>query len=311
MQELMLPVLPEDLERDIFELSAHSCRLSTLRLMLVARRVKIWVEPLLYQSLVSRSFVWSHIGAVDYPVLRGLPTLLDIVETKGTSSFLRDRVRNLMLPSFAPGDINTVAAILSACSGVQNLYMNVASALSMPTLLPILAQLPLTRLCCNVQFLFGPRSQIDFTHQLFAQITHIEVFDKPRTRVDGLKSWSNLALVPHLTHVSFVDPSFISVSPALLCASNSLRAVVVMAHRWAAQPLIDSQPDGEKLLKDPRFVVMDYIDMQLDWQVGAHGRMDYWWRANDFIARRRAGEVESPFLEDIMMGNKQGSRLKW
>ncbi|KAJ6482294.1 hypothetical protein C8R47DRAFT_1073586 [Mycena vitilis] len=309
MQELMLPapVLPEDLERDIFELSAHSCPLSTVRLMLVARRVKLWVEPLLYQSLVSRSFMWSHIGAVDYPVLRGLPTLLDIVEKKSTSSFLREKVRNLMLPSFAPGDINTVAAILSACSGVENLYVNVASAVSMPTLLPMLSQIPLTRLCCNVQFLFGSHSQIDFTHQLFARMTHLEVFDKPRTRVDYLKSWGDLALVPNLTHVSFVAPAFITVSPSLLRASTSLRAVIVMAHRWAAQPLIDSHVDGEELLKDPRFVVMDYIDMQADWQVGVHGGVDYWWRANDFIARRSAGEVESPFLEDIILGDEQTS----
>ncbi|KAJ6564485.1 hypothetical protein B0H19DRAFT_79022 [Mycena capillaripes] len=74
------PIHPEDLEREIFEISAHSQPVFILTLMLVARRVKIWLEPLLYRTIV-----------LDHP-LEGHPihswdTLFPILESKPASFF--------------------------------------------------------------------------------------------------------------------------------------------------------------------------------------------------------------------------------
>ncbi|KAJ7121829.1 hypothetical protein C8R43DRAFT_1136349 [Mycena crocata] len=51
MTVLGLPVLPVELEREIFEIAAHSRPRSVPTLVLVASRVKVWVEPFLYRTI--------------------------------------------------------------------------------------------------------------------------------------------------------------------------------------------------------------------------------------------------------------------
>ncbi|KAJ7762894.1 hypothetical protein B0H16DRAFT_1528085 [Mycena metata] len=63
------PAFPPELERLVFEMAAHARPPTIPTFMRVARRVKIWVEPLLYRTL--------HLCAIledvpaDYPVFRG------------------------------------------------------------------------------------------------------------------------------------------------------------------------------------------------------------------------------------------------
>ncbi|KAJ7622098.1 hypothetical protein FB45DRAFT_121814 [Roridomyces roridus] len=61
------PSLPPELERDLFELAAYTRPRSIPKLMLVAWRVKAWVEPLLYCFfLFSEGRLGLH-GAETYP----------------------------------------------------------------------------------------------------------------------------------------------------------------------------------------------------------------------------------------------------
>ncbi|KAJ6493970.1 hypothetical protein C8R47DRAFT_1117891 [Mycena vitilis] len=201
-----------------------------------------------------------------------------------------------MLPSFTSEENDNVARILSACSGVESIYINVVPKINIPTLLPMLTRLPLTRLCCDLHFLFGSKTRINFAHPVFALITHLDVLDRPG--INNIEPWKNLPLIPHLTHLSFTHPEFATVSLPLLRTCASLRVMLVMSYKFTAESLISSLPDGQELLDDHRFVIMDYLDLQKDWQKGAYTGINYWSRAEEFIAKRRLGEVSSPFYDD-------------
>ncbi|KAJ6574343.1 hypothetical protein B0H19DRAFT_1124268 [Mycena capillaripes] len=213
------PALPHELERHIFEISAHSRPLSIPTLILVAWRVKIWVEPLLY-----RTIVWSRTGldCNRLPIARG-NTILKAIKSK-PSAFIQDNVHHLMLD----GGGNARIALLTACRAVKNLWVGAGDTLH--DLFPLAEDLLLMRISCHLGWLFGGFAPIDFTHRLFARITHLELVDYAYP-VDP-RIWGNLTLVPHLTHLSFWEPVFVSFFPTFLRTCHSLRVLVVLDLRY-------------------------------------------------------------------------------
>lgn len=51
-------------------------------------------------------------------------------------------------------------------------------------------------------------------------------------------------------------------------------------------------PDGAELGSDPRFVMLVVRDILVGWESGARTRGDYWERADEFVAKRRSGEIK-------------------
>jgi len=142
----------------------------------------------------------------------------------------------------------------------------------------VIEDLPLKQLYCTAEDVFGPLPQIDFTHRVFATITHFEVFDDAIER----EIWSGLALLPSLTHLCFNYDGPVDVWLDLLATCKSLRVLVVLDRSLA----------HSELAKDPRFVAMGCALETKDWRMGAHTGIDYWSRAEDFIAKRRSGELD-------------------
>ncbi|KAJ6537495.1 hypothetical protein DFH09DRAFT_1090848 [Mycena vulgaris] len=110
--------LPPELEQKIFERAVLSRSLSIPTLMRIARawRVKHWVEPLLYRTLV--------VGIDEEDLATGLPlcdlhTFKRIARTK-SPKFPRDFVRNLMI-YLLPAEESK--EILSICTAVENLWI--------------------------------------------------------------------------------------------------------------------------------------------------------------------------------------------
>ncbi|KAJ7935632.1 hypothetical protein B0H13DRAFT_1854267 [Mycena leptocephala] len=65
--------------------------------------------------------------------------------------------------------------------------------------LPVLAAMPLQRFCVNTENLFTP-GRADFTHALFAHITHLELLDEVQRSlgvIEPILGW------PRLTHLAF------------------------------------------------------------------------------------------------------------
>ncbi|KAJ7259208.1 hypothetical protein C8J57DRAFT_1515284 [Mycena rebaudengoi] len=175
------PSFPLELERDIFEIAATHWHPKTMpTLLVVARRVRQWIEPLLYRTLVM-----GREGCLLNPtaLLHIQPTTLK-------------HVQNLLV-------WNTLACrsdllrVLPLCSGVQRLaFFDIPNA---PPVLPALEQMPLP-----VQYLSLIKTSaldlIDPTRPLFRTLTHLDMIDGIVERPLDF----NFAELPALTHLSML-----------------------------------------------------------------------------------------------------------
>ncbi|KAF7358397.1 hypothetical protein MVEN_00889800 [Mycena venus] len=279
--------VPIELERAIFEMAADIRPLSIPTFMLVARRVKEWVKPLLYRTIP----VCEENGDVpEGHLLFRIDTLLDMIQS---GIFPGDAVRNLLIQ--VDGDRTT---LLSACPNTENLWINADLG---PNLFPQISVFPLKRLTCNLMVLFGPERPMDFTYRLFSRLTHLEILDSmlfnaSDTEVDP-KMLLDLAVIPHLSHLAFAhvedfsDVGFIDFFLPLLRGCKSLRLLIVFDPY--VHILIPRHKDKEELVRDERFVVMENKFYTKEWILGAHTGIDYWSRADDFVAKRRSGEIDA------------------
>ncbi|KAJ7131403.1 hypothetical protein C8R44DRAFT_774785 [Mycena epipterygia] len=275
------PLLPPELERVIFGLAAHFWPLSIPTLMLVAWRVKEWVEPLLYRTITFRDGELD-MGMEGHPTVHEDGKAFVALLKSRPASFFRDAVRHVLLTSNTPRDV--AEFVLSVCSGVENLWILVYEDLHDP-LLPLMGHLFLKQLYCNLQRVFGS-APIDFTHNLFSQMTHLELFDIPDS---DPQFWSGIVLIPHLTHLAFNDLGFLPMGPTLLRTCSSLRLLILLSPLRA---YVTNHPQIEELAKDGRFVLLFCPRYFEDWQMGAHTGIDYWSRAEDFVAKRRSGQID-------------------
>ncbi|KAJ7924104.1 hypothetical protein B0H13DRAFT_2315716 [Mycena leptocephala] len=272
-------VFPPELERKIIELAAHDHPICMPTLMLVAWRVKEWVEPLLYRTLFFGS---------SYRLEGHLAPRADIFASLIQSRtkpplFFHQAVRNILISNY--DSLPAADLILSTCSGVENLSI---AGIRQRTALPALTGLALKRLYCNLDGLFGSQEKIDFTHGLFAHLTHLDLFYLGTILPNTL---SGLALIPHLSHLSFQDDDYRSHPSApltLLQTCSALRVLVSLILRKGEHERVDDA----NILAYPRFVRMVRLSYAADWQIGVHTGDDYWRRAEVFIARRISGEVD-------------------
>ncbi|KAF8185828.1 vacuolar protein sorting-associated protein 26-domain-containing protein [Mycena galopus ATCC 62051] len=257
--------LPPELERHTFEIAAHSDLKSIPTLLLVAHRVKIWLEPILY-SVVIASDPLTGLLCFD-PVHFSLAL---------HSRAFSQHVTNLLCRWFPHPQL---VAVLASCSAVENLML----LSNHPDLLPFLSAMPLRRLHTTLKDLFP--TGVDFTHPLFLHITHLELMDSLH---GGEDLWKGLAVIPNLTHLAFWTLRSIPFFRATLAACPTLRILVFRYHRARA----DLGKRLDSLAHDTRFVLMSAQSFIKDWQIGALGGEDFWVRAERFIAQRNSGEID-------------------
>ncbi|KAJ6610646.1 hypothetical protein B0H10DRAFT_2224807 [Mycena sp. CBHHK59/15] len=157
--------------------------------------------------------------------------------------------------------------------------------------LRLLAALLLQRLSVNLDDLFPGSVWTDFAYPLFAQITHLHLFDWRSREWDG---WSGLARIPRLTHLSF---SKIGIADCV-CRGALLhcKALEVFAILYSSRfDLDDRGPDHAALATDPRLVLLVVRNYWIEWGTGARGGEDYWVRADALVKQRRSGETKSYF----------------
>ncbi|KAJ7088095.1 hypothetical protein C8R44DRAFT_892895 [Mycena epipterygia] len=165
-----VPAFPLELEQQIFEIAALLQPVGIPKLMLVAWRVKEWVEPLLYRII-----------ALDQP--RRLPVLPAITTTLLSSAmesrpaFFHRVIRHIMI-----SDVHTSIPeyVLSICSGVDNLWVNDDLTQTISVMEPLRLQhlyaqtLPFLRILSPL-------------HPFFSRITHLELMDAPDAQ--DLEAW--------------------------------------------------------------------------------------------------------------------------
>ncbi|KAJ6526512.1 hypothetical protein DFH09DRAFT_1095224 [Mycena vulgaris] len=285
------PVFPTELERDIFGMAARSHLQCIPRLILVAWRVKSWLEPLLYETIIffppdptphlRRRPTWKE-QIMDGDPIHSRDTLFPILQSESHAFF-----RHAALLELESKDAKLV---LSHCRSIENLWLSGPYQM-LHRVLSLVADLPLKKFRGCVSRLFGSEPQIDFSHRFFAQITHLALIDWPDgARVDPA-IWSKLSLVPNLTHLSWA-PIFLDGCLPLLRTCPSLRVLIVL--KWGRLDThVLHHPDRDALENDPRFVmmVMAFAHEASDWQIGTRTGRDYWLRVEEFVAKRKSGEA--------------------
>jgi hypothetical protein len=209
-------------------------------------------------------------------------TLLRLISTR-PPSFFETSVRHLLIDdmteeSFDPAALNTIA---SACCGVTDLFVNI----SVSPLMPFFHRMnSLRRLGISLEGLFGG-VKCDFTHSAFTNITHLEIFDQKTIDI-------SLSLSPllNLTHLAFNFRGFLHTAARVLQTYPKLLYLVFVTVRgelWEGD-----EQRCTTLAEDSRFVVTMRGPFREDWLLGAHAGLDFWTRAEAFVAQRRAGKIE-------------------
>ncbi|KAF7333289.1 hypothetical protein MSAN_02423600 [Mycena sanguinolenta] len=273
------PFLPHELEHAIFELAAltHPKRIPIL--MLVAHRVKNWVEHLLYRVVIMMSTLPRR-DLFNYPML--IPeTLLNIIRVK-PPEFLPNSVQHLFLNATIKR--NELTAIYSACIHVTNLVDYLCGSPQNPAFGRLSH---LRRLTLGLQdFLIC--YNMNHTHPTLRRITHLQL----------LSTWNHgslaeltrcLPLVPSLTHIALRSVSHDVPLQNTLCAAQNICCIVFL-----------EVPVGDRiglvtneLALDPRFVCLDWGGGFVeDWLHSVDTGEDYWAFAEAFIAARQAGRVD-------------------
>ncbi|KAJ7138377.1 hypothetical protein C8R44DRAFT_342749 [Mycena epipterygia] len=275
-------MLPAELERSIFEIAAFHDPECMVNLVLVARRVQIWIEPLMYEVLSIHPY-----GPTERIFRRPLRALHNSMPLYG------EHARHVCFRDMYRSDV--VAEVLFECTGTRNLAFFNAAFDSPETVLPILEALPLQRLSgVALAHLFPTPAPKDFTDPLCAQITHLGVSDY---RDGGLDTWSRIAKMPLLTCLSFhQDGISNSFCKYVLKRCASLEVLVMVCGDYPT--LVLRAPGRAELADDPRFVMLVVTDFTQDWETGARGGEDYWVRARALVNKRRSGEMEGYFAEE-------------
>ncbi|KAJ6449355.1 hypothetical protein C8R45DRAFT_759820, partial [Mycena sanguinolenta] len=190
--------LPPELERAIFELAAVARPIRIPSLMLVARRTKEWLEPLLYRVIfVSGSIIDNMHGFPSVP----LDILLAVIAKKPTS-FFRSSVTHVFLEN--PPEIEptlwarAVNTILTACQGVGQLSISSPHISYRGSLDRVHGP---RRLTMHVAPILAP-FPTDFSANVFRHLTHLELLDAD-VFPTGMDIGAHLTLAPVLTHISF------------------------------------------------------------------------------------------------------------
>jgi hypothetical protein len=137
--------------------------------------------------------------------------------------------------------------------------------------------------------LFGSRDAVDFSHPLFLSITHLDVF----VDLADAAMYTRLATIPALTHLCLNGVIAWDIFRGLLADCSTLKLLVnVWNHQLAspAEKFANATP-----FVDARFVVATFMDYWADWEAGAEGREDFWVAAEEFVARKRRGEIPGTF----------------
>ncbi|KAJ7440606.1 hypothetical protein FB451DRAFT_1058754 [Mycena latifolia] len=274
-------VLPLELEKEIFEYAARSNPKGMPTLIIVARRVKTWIEPLLYRVVcVSESYRMLQPGR---PRITSRACLKMLALRPAT--FIHDHVQHLSLTSDLTSPSH--AHRLAAFSGIANLAL--FNGNPSPQFLPIMAAMPLRRLSTELASLF-PSTGIDFDHPIFSQLTHLDLLN---TNVSD--EWAvGLGRLPCLTHLSFnwvhgsrhPAPAF----DAVLLHCSFLQVLILnVAHQ---NNIVDLTEEYTSFAEDPRLVLMVLEDAMSDWELGADGGADYWVRAERFVKKRESGAIK-------------------
>ncbi|KAJ7015846.1 hypothetical protein C8F04DRAFT_1171182 [Mycena alexandri] len=272
---------PLDMEREIFETAAAVNPQTIPTLLRVCHRIHAWLEPLLYMVVIATKD--------DDPVFNAV--------RHKSPAFLQNAVRHVFLASDA---IEAATKhLLPNSSGITSLFLDAEVDLS---LFDVLANTRVRRL--NLSVPPSPHdqwAQSILKQPMFLSISHLDLY-KDNSTHSNWDDWSLLASLPALTHLCFSKTLSVLILNNVLAECPRLRAVITAF--WA-----EGEEDkallfaGGLATNDPRAVVMAPSEYKEDWERGIRGGEDFWVRAEIFVAKKRAREIQKDqyFLPDSLL----------
>ncbi|KAF7378154.1 hypothetical protein MSAN_00239900 [Mycena sanguinolenta] len=267
--------LPVELEREIFELAAFLHPEIILTLILVARRVQIWVEPLLYRTLSVHIFVTR-------PQIFRLPLRAAAKLLMANPPSLRKHAQHVCFVQMRQSSV--VADFLSFCGAAVDVACISTTWEHYPDL-SLLRTQPLRRLSFTLRALkqlFPWPDPFNGRHAFFSQITHLRILDW----IGEWHTWSGLAQMPHLTHVSSDTISDSALRGVLQHCKLLEVFVFVFAPQFRLHEKVAEQAARAARFGDSRVVILVVKDRLSDWESGARGGEDFWVKASGIVKRR-------------------------
>ncbi|KAJ7342758.1 hypothetical protein DFH08DRAFT_962804 [Mycena albidolilacea] len=273
--------LPVELERLVFESAAQN-RSIIPTLVLVAHRVRVWLEPLLYNVLL-------------FDAVPNITGILDSIRTK-PAPFLASAPRVA-----GHGDAGEIPGIV-----LRDHRALALGIITGPRLLPALGNMHIRRLSVDVRQLFGldndvygrddsTELEVDLDHPLFGAVTHLDLFDEVDIEDEEPEQLTWLlqdpSKLPALTYLAFNTQPNPLVLQKLLTSYPQLH-VLIVAFNAKEEDLAVGYME-ELTIADPRLAVATYANYYIDWELGARGGDDLWVRSEGFVSRKRRGEIEA------------------
>ncbi|KAJ7059600.1 hypothetical protein C8F01DRAFT_1084745 [Mycena amicta] len=258
------PRLPTELEREILEITARLYPEMRYTLLFVARRVLIWIEPLLYRTLILDNIA-------TFPLK---PRHLLAAHTRHIGLlFMHD----------------TTTEVLRLCTGIS--HAAISQLVATETFHDSFRALRQIRcLACYADALFHsvPLSREDAALPVFASLTHLEFFDDeiPTSLLDFC---AGLPVLTHLALNDTEDNRWTTMEHLLMRCTNLQLLVLLAISQDEAESIAYDVP---RSLSDVRFVITWYES----WHEGALDCRNYWDIADDFVAQKRRGLIKGEHL---------------
>ncbi|KAF7369321.1 hypothetical protein MVEN_00260400 [Mycena venus] len=268
------PLLPPELEREIFEIASVFHPDTIPNLLLVSHRVYEWIEKIKYRTVTPG----DHFTA-----MCTVPSLQRAIRSNSKlGSFFRDYIQHLFVKNLNNDELEE---IFSACSGTRSLVL--FQGIKRIEQIPSIGATRPRRLSLYVNDLLDtknpPRLPLP---PMFTFVTHLDLFDQRHHN----HTIGHLVGLPALTHLALWENSMDTAERTdVLTRCRGLETLIEM-HGI----LSDWDPERLPSIADVRFMAMvisdeDYLE---DWVFGTKGGLDFWARADIFIAKKRRGEIK-------------------
>ncbi|KII84535.1 hypothetical protein PLICRDRAFT_126775 [Plicaturopsis crispa FD-325 SS-3] len=267
----------------IIQIAARSQRPKVLQLMLVARRMKEWVEPILYEVITLRGL---HSAARLLQTLRKRPGLGTFVKALCTMS-LHGRDRD----SYA-------VLVVDACPCVEDLAAR-SYDLGFSTLN---SRGSLRRLSINVHDFSNRKFGDALRTPAFANITHFSVSGIPVGVSTFVYGWDLHPLVS-LTHLrlrfdDWIDDEAEIVPLGVLVAAPQMRLLLVEPGRTYVMDSWVTAAESALTTFDPRLVFFVSLRNEIqDWEASTQGEKDGWTRGEEHVLVQQASRRQDVSLQ--------------
>ncbi|KAF9526885.1 hypothetical protein CPB83DRAFT_857151 [Crepidotus variabilis] len=262
------PRFPPELEREIFELLAwNNVDTEARNLLVVAKRVHKWIEPLIYRVI----FYYRFPRRSAPPPLPALKELCLTHHITPRIVKLCSYAHKVLLHSMSVDD---VAKLLPLCSEAKEVALWLLNRDQNYHVLQPLLPKSVQRLSVNLSHLFNNKA-FEFKPAVLRNITHLDVIALSE---DFWKSeWKNFRRLTNLTHLAIDPPPATrgTIVGGILedtIAFKNLHILLVLS--TDAKPTVDSP---SVYANDPRYVQMATLTYPIEhWILGARNGKDIW-----------------------------------